>query len=114
MAKIRRKRKKYTPAQRASILAAAQQGGLTAVQVQRKFGVTPVTYYSWRKKSGAAGRRGLSLRGRPIGGADLGTHVRSEVRSKVREILPDIVRGEVSTYLISLFGTGRGRRRLKV
>ena len=113
MAKTRRKRKKYTPAQRTTILAAAQKGGLTAAQVQRKFGVTPVTYYSWRKKTGAAGRRRRTFGMQPLAGVDLGTHVRSEVRSKVREILPAIVRGEVSSYLSALFGTGRGRRRLR-
>ena len=34
------------------------------MQVQRKFGVTPVTYYSWRKKGGITGRRGMVTRGR--------------------------------------------------
>lgn len=120
MANTRRKRKKYTSEQRDTILAAAQKDGLTALDVQKKFGVAPVTYYSWRKKSGAAGRRrgGSVGRGRPAGGGgDLGTQVRTEVRSKVREILPEIVRGEVSNYLNALFGgggggRGRGRRRM--
>ena len=58
MAKARRKRKRYTAARRAEVLAAASREGLTAAQVQKKFGVAPVTYYSWRKKSGVAGRRG--------------------------------------------------------
>ena len=113
----RKKRKKYTTEQRASILAAAQKDGLTALDVQKKFGVTPVTYYSWRKKTGAAGRRGgagVSARGRGgVGGADLSNQVRTEVRSRVQQILPEIVRNEVSNYLTDLFGSGgrRGRRR---
>jgi transposase-like protein len=113
MAKARRKRKSYTQAQRTSILAAAQKEGLTAMQVQRKFGVTPVTYYSWRKKGGITGRRGMVTRGRRTrgNGGTLSDHVRTEVRTKVREILPMIVRGEVSNYLDSLFSTGPGRRR---
>jgi len=45
----RRKRKRYTSAQRTQILSAAQKDGLTALEVQKRFGVTPVTYYSWRK-----------------------------------------------------------------
>ena len=106
----RRKRKKYTDTQRTSILAAAQKEGLTASQVQRKFGVTPVTYYSWRKKTGAAGRRGVTTTGR-VAGFDLSTQVQSEVRTRVRAILPAIVRGEVSNYLDSLFASGRGRKR---
>jgi len=113
MAKARRRRKSYTQAQRTTILAAAQKEGLTAVQVQRKFGVTPVTYYSWRKKGGIAGRRAAVTRGRRVAAnsGSLSDHVRTEVRTKVREILPSIVRGEVSNYLDSLFSSGPGRRR---
>lgn len=114
MANTRRKRKKYTPDQRSTILAAAQKNGLTALDVQKKYGVAPVTYYSWRKKSGTGNRRRGLGRGRPAGG-DLSTQVRTEVRSKVRQILPEIVRGEVSNYLTDLFGGGsRGRRRVRV
>lgn len=116
MANTRRKRKKYTSDQRTTILAAAQKEGLTALDVQKKFGVAPVTYYSWRKKSGSTGSRRVSVgRGRPAGGGDLTTQVRSEVQAKVRQILPEIVRGEVSNYLNMLFGgggRGRGRRRI--
>src|SRR2546426_3127063 len=107
----RRKRKKYTESQRADILSKAQKEGLTAAQVQKKFGVTPVTYYSWRKKVGAGRRAGLSLSGVKLGGANLTNQVRTEVRSRVRQILPAIVRGEVSTYLNTLFASGRNRRR---
>jgi transposase-like protein len=112
MAKARRKRHTYTPAQRTTILAAAKRDGLTAVQVQKKFGVTPVTYYSWRKKQGLAARRGRgagSGDSRALG--NLGQQVREEVRAKVRAILPRIVRNEVSGYLDSLFRGGRGRPR---
>ena len=108
----RKKRKSYTSAQRSEILAAAQKQGLTAAQVQKKFGVTPVTYYSWRKKTGAATRRGRRGPGRPAG-TGLAGQVRTEVQSRVRAMLPGIVRQEVNTYLDSLFGTGgRGRRRI--
>ena len=58
MAKKRKKRVQYTEAQRAKVLAAAKAENLTALQVQKKFGVTPVTYYSWRKKSGLTRGRG--------------------------------------------------------
>jgi hypothetical protein len=111
MAKARRKRHTYTSAQRTAILAAARKESLTALQVRKKFGVTPVTYYSWRKKSGLTRRRGgaVVLGGRPTG--DLNQQVRSEVRAKVRQILPVIVRTEVSGYLDALFGGRRGRPR---
>lgn len=112
--KARKKRTQYTAKQRADVLAAAQKDGLTATQVQKKFGVTPVTYYSWRKKQGLTGRRGRPAgAGRGINGGVIATQVRSEVQTKVRQILPGIVRSEVSSYLDSLFGPSgrRGRRR---
>jgi hypothetical protein len=108
MAKTRRKRHTYTAAQRSLVLSTARKEGLTAAQVERKFGVTPVTYYSWRKKTGIAVRRGTGV-GR-IGGADLGGQLRTAVQAKVRQILPGIVRGEVSSYLDQLFGARRSRR----
>jgi len=57
-----RPRKRYTEDQRATILSVAQREGLTATEVKKRFGVTPVTYYSWRKKTGVAGRRGQAIR----------------------------------------------------
>ena len=44
MAKKRKKRTQYSAEQRAKILAAAKAEKLTAAQVEKKFGVTPVTY----------------------------------------------------------------------
>jgi hypothetical protein len=111
MAKARRKRQTYTSGQRTAILAAARKESLTALQVQKKFGVTPVTYYSWRKKQGLTRRRGgtVSLVAGSVG--DLTQHVRSEVRARVRQIMPGIVRHEVNGYLKQLFGGARGRPR---
>jgi transposase-like protein len=106
----RRKRKSYTEQQRKLILAAAAKQGLTAAQVKTRFGVTPVTYYSWRKKTGVARRRGTALGS--IAGPGLEGQVRSEVRARVRKLLPGIVRAEVNTFLDSLLGSGRGRRRV--
>jgi transposase-like protein len=112
MAKNRRKRKQYTASQRAEVLAAAQKGGLTAAQVQRKFGVTPVTYYSWRKKSGVTRhKRSLVAAGPRTRGGDLTNQVRSEVRARVQQILPTIVRSEVNHYLSTVLAAGRGGRR---
>lgn len=106
----KRARKSYTEAQRAEILAAAQKDNLTANQVQKRFGVTPVTYYSWRKKTGVAGRRGRRPAAAAAGGGDLAAQVRAGVQARVREILPGIVRDEVGSYLDGLFGGGRKRR----
>jgi transposase-like protein len=108
MPKVRRKRTAYSSSKRTTILAAAQKEGLTALEVEKRFGVTPVTYYSWRRKYGVGGRR--TVVGTSARGLNLEQQVRSEVQAKVRQIIPDIVRTEVSSYLDSLF-RGRGRAR---
>jgi transposase-like protein len=100
----KRPRKTYTETQRQEILAAAQKEGLTALQIQKKFGVTPVTYYSWRKKRGLKGPRGRHPAAAT--GGELGAQVRAGVQARVREILPGIVREEVAGYLDALFGRG--------
>jgi transposase-like protein len=111
MAKARRRRHTYTDTQRNTILATARKEGLTALEVQKKFGVTPVTYYSWRKKEGLSARRGRGTATTVAAGGNLTQQVREEVRAKVRQILPVIVRTEVSGYLNALFSNGRGRPR---
>jgi len=115
----KRIRKSYTDEQKKTILAAAQKDGLTALQVQKKFGVKPITYYSWRKKTGAAKRRGRPAGrgpGRPPGsgraasGGGLAGQVRGEVQTRVRALLPEIVRSEVNSFLDALLGGGKKRR----
>ena len=114
MAKVRKKRTEYTPEQREKVLAAAKSEKLTAAQVQKKFGVTPVTYYSWRKKTGLTRKRGTrAVVARPAAKDDLSAQVRGEVQAKMRQIIPGIVRSEVNAYLDSIFGVKRGRRRRK-
>jgi transposase-like protein len=111
--KKRKKRVQYTEAERARVLAAAKAENLTALQIQKKFGVTPVTYYSWRKKTGLTRPRGGALAAAiPVTGA-MNARVRAEVKSKVRQILPGVVRAEVNAYLDSLFGAKRRRRAAK-
>lgn len=113
----KRARKTYTDAQRKQILETATREDLTAEQVKKRFGVTPVTYYSWRKKAGIVGKRGRRPKQRagvivPIGsGTGVAAQLRAGVQSRVREILPAIVREEVSRYLDELFGSGAPRRR---
>lgn len=112
----KRERKSYSEAQRKQILAAALDQKLTAEQVQKKYGVKPVTYYSWRKKAGIKGPRGrkpaaFAAAASVAGGSTLTAQVRAGVQAKVREILPAIVREEVSNYLDLLFGARRASRR---
>ena len=105
----KRARKTYTDQKRTEILAAAQRENLTANDVKRKFGVTPVTYYSWRKKEGLAGRRGRRPRLLALSGAggNIATQVRAGVQAKVRAVMPSIVREEVTSYLNTLFASNR-------
>src|SRR5262245_2875066 len=110
MAKTRRKRTSYSNQKRNMVLEAAQKEGLTATEVQKRFGVTPVTYYSWRRKYGVGGRRSGGAALRSNGGGSLEQQVRTEVQAKVRQILPSIVRNEVSSYLDTVF-RARGRAR---
>lgn len=110
MAKARRKRTQYSASQRKTVLATAIREKLTAGQVQKRFGVKPVTYYSWRKKTGVARPKGGRSAPGLVGSVSLVHTVRSEVRSRVQRMLPDIVRSEVNHYLNGLFAA-RGRRR---
>lgn len=100
----KRTRNAYTETQREKILAAAQAEGLTAEAVQKRFGVKPVTYYSWRKKFGLKAPRGRRSSKPPGVSGDLGAQVRASVQAQVRAIMPVIVREEVGAYLTSLFG----------
>jgi hypothetical protein len=106
----KRQRNTYTPKRRSEILTAAQRGNLTANEVKKKFGVTPVTYYSWRKKAGIVGRRGRrpGLLAQSASGSLIASQVRAGVQAKVRTVLPGIVREEVTSYLNTLFA---GQRR---
>ena len=113
MPKGKRVRRRYSEAKRAEILGAARKEGLTALEVQKRFGVKPVTYYSWRKKTGAArGRAGRAFGGSARGG-DVAGQVRAEVRAKMAALLPGLVRAEVASYLDQVLGSRGKRRRRK-
>ncbi len=100
-----RHRGRYSNAERARILAAAEKGGLTALQVEKKFGVRPVTYYSWQKKTKATPkRRPRRVVQRQTAASGLAAVVRESVQERLRAMLPGIVRGEVVAYLGRVFG----------
>lgn len=48
----------YTEAERLAILATAFAEQLSATHVLERFGVKPVTYYSWRRKRGLKSTQG--------------------------------------------------------
>lgn len=110
MAKTKKRaRKRYTDVEKAKIIEAANKEKLTAAAVEKRFGVKPVTYYSWRK-AGKATRKGLGAvqtngrRGRPARADSIAGAVRDEVQKRVRDILPAIVREETNRYLNEVLG----------
>ena len=105
----KRSRKSYTEEQRSQILATAKKEDLTALTVEKRFGVKPITYYSWRKKAGSTRtRRGAVSRGNRTLGLD--ANLRSAVQMRLRDMLPAIVDQEVSRYLDASFGAKRRGR----
>jgi transposase-like protein len=53
MPRRRQKRSRYSRQHREGILATAAREGLTAKDVQNRFGVVPGTYYAWRERAKA-------------------------------------------------------------
>jgi transposase-like protein len=96
--------KRYTPAEKAKILAAAAAGKLTGDQVAKKFGVAPLTFYRWRGpvRSDALKRRGKRGPGRPLGSGKARVEesaVRRAVQAQIKKVLPQLIREEVEVAL---------------
>lgn len=106
VAKKRAPGKRYTPSEKAKILAAAKAGGLSGAAAAKKFGISMLTFYRWRGPvRGKKGGRPVGSKNRVPGGTvkvDL-KQVRREVQAQVRKLLPQIIREEVA----KAFG-GRG------
>lgn len=114
----RARRRQSTTGERQRILATAEREGLTALQVQKRFGVKPVTYYSWRKKLGLKGPRGrkpAKAQGPSTGtgvlaGLDLASQVRAALRAEIARMLPEMIRGEVEEMIGGAAPRRGGRR----
>ena len=104
--KKKRSRKSYTDEQRSQIMATAKKEGLTALAVEKRFGVKPITYYSWRKKAGTT-RSSRGAASRKVSTAGLDANLRSSVQVKLQNLLPAIVDQEVNRYLDAAFGAKR-------
>jgi transposase-like protein len=103
------KRKFSTPAERAKIVATANREGLTAQQVQQRFGVKPVTYYSWRKTIKGKPTPVRAVSNGALAGIDLTGHVREALRSEIRRMVPGMIEAEVAAVIHG--SARRGRRR---
>jgi len=109
--------KRYTPSERAKILAAAKREGLSGLAAAKKFGISSLTFYNWRKQAGMEPRGGWRRGRTTVSSAlprdfdgQLGDLVRREVRARLSQALPHIVQEEVAIALGGRAGP-RGRRR---
>jgi hypothetical protein len=85
---------------RRKILNVARRDQLTAEQVQKRFGVSRVTFYKWRGPVGR-GRRPYAT-----GRVDA-TAIERDVRAMVRRALPGIIRQEMDFALKQFARTKR-------
>lgn len=111
-------RRRYAPAERANILATARREGLTGAQVSERFGVSSLSYYTWRKKaadpmlSGAKPevRAFAKQMGRTVDAAvDVAEMIRREIRIQIGRLTPEIIESEIGRLVSGI--TGRQRRR---
>jgi transposase-like protein len=104
----RKKRgQRYTAVQKHRILAAAKKEKLTAALVQKRFGVSPLTFYRWR---GPVRGRKAKL-GRPRANGTAGVDdIRNAVRARVQAVLPGIIREQVDAYVTEILGKRRPGR----
>src|SRR5580765_2730068 len=98
--------KKRTVQERTAILAEMRANGLTQAAVAKKHGVSAVTIWQWNRAAKRRARRGARLKGGQANGLDY--VLRSEVRDRIRDLLPGIVREKVAACLTQLL-SGRHR-----
>lgn len=101
--------RRYEPAERARMLAAAKREGLSGSAAAKKFGISQLTFYTWRKKAGTSthGRRGRPKRTSLLDSRDLSGQLRQAVRAKVREMLPEVIEQEIGASLGGRASRGR-------
>jgi transposase-like protein len=106
-----KKRKRYTPAERTRILAAAEKQELNGVQAAKKFGISTLTYYTWKKKANETAARGP--RSLTVSDGTLDGLLRSRLRNRLQQLLPVVLREEVDAAVSRALGTNarRGRRK---
>jgi transposase-like protein len=103
MARKHASRKRYSPAERARILAAARKDGLTGAQVKARFGVSALTFYRWRGPVGRGRRPHHGL----VETAEIDLiALREEVRRALHHVLPQVVQEEIEAYLAALLRSG--------
>ena len=97
--------RRYTPADRAKILAAAKREGLSGPAAAKKFGISQLTFYTWRRKAGVKKPRLVrrprrkSIGGRGVLGGNIAERLRQEIRARVGKLLPSIIASEIASVL---------------
>lgn len=105
---MKRSRKRLSSADRGRIMAEATAKGMTAKDVAKKYGISPWTYYGWRKRGAKSSSRMLRKVG--WGTAPTGLSA-STLRSEIRALLPDILREELGRALMGMMRTTAATRR---
>lgn len=103
-------RRRYSEAIRVTILAEATRKGLTAQQVEKRFGVKPATYYSWRRATQRLGKASVTdpRRRRADSTVEL-RQLRLQVRARVRSVMPKLIRELVSSTVGMTLARQMGR-----
>ena len=97
---------RYSDSERATIFADIRANGLTQVAAAKKHGISAVTLWKWRsdaKGTRRASRSRAVQPGRATNGS-LDGLLRSEVRARIREMLPEIMREEVASHVQEVLG----------
>jgi len=117
---MRKKRvsRRVDPRRRAQILTTAGRLGLTAEEVERRFGVSKWTFYAWRKsgkrvRSRASGAKPPSRDPRPDAKPAAPRPAPApDVGAELRAILPRLIAEELARAFASILKSGpSGRRR---
>jgi transposase-like protein len=88
--------KRLPKAKKAMILKEAEAKGLTAEQVEKRYGVSKWTFYGWRKRRAKSPARAGVL---PLAAAPSEAMIRRELRA----VLPGILRQEIAIALAGIF-----------
>ena len=102
--------KRYSDAERRSILVTAKSEGLTGAAVRARFGVSTLTFYAWRKKAKAGRPRSAAPKTHSVSESDLAGALRKEVQAQIAQLLPAIVSSEIEAALKGEERHGRGKR----
>jgi len=88
--------KRLPSAKKAMILREAETKGLTAEQVEKKYGVSKWTFYGWRKNRPVPVARGTAQ-------MKVAAPSPAMLQREIRAVLPGILREEIASALAGIF-----------